>query len=357
MTGFAITYTIKDEARLLPDALAWHRMLGCKRFYIFLDGTSDAMRDFLPTQDDVVLAPSVDPHQLANPPAWITWARANHHGWMDVRKKLNIWSATRDAHAAGFDWIGVIDPDELILPPDSDRLERPDALRWLAAVPSGIDQLLLPNLDVLAAADDGQSPFAKRHFLNRLGRTETSWRLLRRVVSRILRKPQLVAWFDHWFFTLALGANPPRVLRDPASSKIIPFGYFLSYSNYKAIFRCARYASFDPQIHRWVAPRRFAGSPRAITSGNVLHYDMIDAAHFRTKFGQRRGQQEFELNLFYARWKLGQMAISLSAEHCDQFFRESLSIRDETRLADLVGRGLLREIEGPAALFGQGLSD
>jgi Glycosyl transferase family 2 len=353
VTRCAITYTIKNEARILPDAIAYHRALGVERFYVFLDGTTDAMREWLGLQPDVRVQDTVRPETVVDPPSWIGWATENHAGWMDVRKMLNVWCANRQAHRDGFDWLALLDPDELIVPQGglSGEVEIGD---WLGAIPDRCDQVLMRNLDVLPTGDDGGRPFGGRHFINRLGWIEALWIWPRRALSRFIRSPETIAWYDHRFFRFALGRNNPRRLVDPRSGEEIPFGYFLSYSSQKPIGRPGRMMAFEPTLHYWRRKRGSLGRPRSLRSGNVLHFDLIDAAAFAAKFRQRVGQAEYEVKLFYPRWRLGKLATELDDAERVKFFDECLAVRDPERLAELIAAGTVVRHDRHVKMIGSG---
>ncbi|WP_423142055.1 glycosyltransferase family 2 protein [Parablastomonas sp. CN1-191] len=350
--GFAITYTIKDEAALLPGALAWHRALGCRKFYIFLDGTSDAMRDWLPTQPDVVVRDSIRADDVIDPPAWIDWVRENEREWMDVRKNINSWVAARTAAADGIAWLAAIDPDELILPhlfrdDDPAQMEK-----LLAEVPASCDQVFLPNCDLLPTGQPVAGPFEQRYFLSRLPRLHMANRILRKIAWVLTRSPVVQARVEEGFYRLMLGDAMPRTLRDPATGEQLPGAYFLSYDSQKAILRTARYARYRPRIHYWedARGRRNAHKP---AWARVLHFDLIDVDHFMHKFRQRRGTREGAQSRFAVRHVIADIAMNRPEPEVRKFFLESLCVGDPARRAMLARRGLVRDLPRVEAFFAQ----
>ena len=85
--SFAITYTVKNEATVLPLAIAYHVAAGCSLVYLFWDGTTDDAEKLIEGLP-VVARPSVRPEEMVDPPEWVTrllpWWKTN----MDVRKQI-----------------------------------------------------------------------------------------------------------------------------------------------------------------------------------------------------------------------------------------------------------------------------
>lgn len=340
--SFAVTYTVKDEAKLLPNALKWHRALGVQRFYIFLDGTSDAMRAWLPTQPDVVVRDSVRPEDVTDAPRFLETMAAGWDGFVDARKNVNCWLAARKAAADGIDWLAMIDPDELLLPGPA-KGANPEAMEHLLAEQSGdVAQVLLPNCDVLPESASKASPFAHRHFQARYPGLEAAWRPARKVLS-LTGGPQRVAQFDQWFWDRALGNDLPRRLVHPTTGETIPAGYFLSYASNKSLLRTCDFCSWRPVIHHWV---RHGGSGRTVKAkqAKVLHFDFTDAEAYLHKFGQRRGNREERPVHFATRRAIGDIALDCSEAEARRFFEQCLTISDPARMAHLVERGVALDL-------------
>lgn len=340
--AFAVTYTVKDEARMLPDALRWYRALGAERFYVFLDGTRDAMRAWLPTQPDVVVCDSPRPAEISDPPSWIGEIDVAWEGFIDARKNLNSWLAARSAADDGFAWLAMIDPDELLLP-DPESGPSPEVLEaMLQRVPDRADQLLVRNCDVLAGTGDG-TPFGHRYFLERRPLLESIWRPLRKIRSSVSDDPDAAARFDHAFWSLALRDKLPRKLIDPDTGATIPTGYFLSYASHKSIVRLERLCELRPFIHHWERP---SGRRRAWIdpTARLLHFDIPDAEQFIHKFSQRRGNREFTPRFFAARRRLTQIASELAPEDAERFFAEQIAVCDPCRIEELEAAGIVLDV-------------
>ena len=90
-------------------------------------------------------------------------------------------------------------------------------------------------------------------------------------------------------------------------------------------------------------PRR----PGNLQTGNVLHFDLLDAAYFALKFRQRPAPRD----IFYLRYMLGVVARDHSAEEIREFFETYIAIRHPERIERLKKRGILVEIRSPSNLL------
>ncbi|MXP31565.1 glycosyltransferase family 2 protein [Parerythrobacter jejuensis] len=353
--SFAVTYTVKDEARLLPDALKWHRALGAQRFYIFLDGTTDSMRDWLDTQSDVMVRESVPPAEVGDAPGFSKKLAKGWDTFIDARKNLNAWVAARLALKDGIDWLAMIDPDELLLPDPAGGVDPIAMQSLLGGQEPDVAQILLPNCDVLPDGEPRTSPFAHRHFQARYPALEAAWRAARKALS-VVSNPLKVARYDQWFWDRALGADLPRRLVHPVTGATIPAGYFLSYSSYKSILRTRLHRGWRPTIHHWTSDDGQGDMVKA-KRARVLHFDFTDAASYLHKFGQRRGNREERPIHFATRRAIGDIALDCSEAEAQRFFDECLTVSDPARMAHLVERGVALDLPQIAAFFaGEGAS-
>lgn len=339
---FAISYTVKNESRLLRSAIEYHLAAGCSRIYVYLDRTSDDSESILALFPSVVVRDSIRPEELNNPPKWITDMLPVWDEDMDVRKRINTYYATERALAEGIDWLINIDPDELILMDRASVQISTDCIvKHLQKVPDDIDQVYLPNLEFIptSAAESGE-PFSDCiYFLNRFPKTESIWRYSRALLIRISKSPWLIAWYDYLFYQLRFVGALPRLMRDPKGGSPIPAGYFLAYCTHKSFIRVKTYANFDFVIHHW---RRFLRSPRNMQLGNVLHCDMLDAEYFSGKFRQREPSEQEKL--FYLRYRLALVARNSTASSLREFFNRYIAIPDPDRRTRLKKKGILVEI-------------
>ena len=341
---FAITYTVKNEARLLPSAIEYHIAAGCSRIYIFWDGTTDESRELVAKYPWVVARDSMRVEETADAPQWIKDIVVCWDTDMDVRKRINTWYAAKRAAAEGLDWLGSIDPDELVLMSRDEEINPDHIAKHLAKVPETVDQVRLPNLESVPTSATSGNPFADCvFFLNRFPVTEELWRVSRAFLIRGLKAPVLAAWYDYVFYQVRFLGAIPRLMRDPKDGSAIPAGYFLGYSNYKSFIRLTRFEEFNFATHGWM---KFVREPRSIRLGNVLHFDMLDANYFAAKFRQR--QQGIILKVFYLRYRLAHVARESSDPEVRKFFEEYIAISNPARIEKLKRRGILSEIHGPS---------
>lgn len=342
--GFAITYTVKNEAALLPEAVDYHFALGCERIYVFFDGTTDSTRELMAGRCGIECAESVDPGHSPDLP---NWARQLLPRWgesMDVRKRINTLIAARKAKQSGIQWLINIDPDELLLLGNPSECGADAAAEFFAAIPAGVDQVLVQNLEALPTGIGSGRPFVDcTLFLARYPVTEAVWRATRGALRRILRSPRLQAWYDYWFYHVRFRAALPRLMHHPATGEAIPVGYFLGYLNHKAFIRTAVAEEFLFNIHRW---ERFGRAPRSIRRGTLLHYDLCSPEYFCSKFRQR--QPAMLVRAFFARYMFATIARELSDAEVRRFFLSNLCITDPQILSRLRRRGIVREIDSIA---------
>ena len=342
---FALTYTVKNESRLLPSAIEYHLAAGCSRIYLFWDNTTDNAPELVAKYPQVIARKSFRPEELENPPAWLA---AIFHAWeidLDVRKIANTYYATLDAAKDGIEWMINVDADELILMNRDEAVLENHIPKYLAAVSDNIDQLLLHNLEAVPTAAESANPFLDCvYFLNRFPVTETIWRYSRAALLRLSRSPKLIAWYDWLFYEVRFAGALQRMMRDPATNRRIPGTYFLGYSSYKSFMRAARAADFNFATHGW---KRYLKTPRTVRTGNVLHYDMLDYRYFAAKFRQRPPER----GLFYLRTVLSIVARDRSLDQVKEFFETYIAIRDPQRIARLKRKGILAEIQSPSNLI------
>jgi hypothetical protein len=344
---FAISYTIKNESRLLPSAIDYHIAVGCSRIYIYWDGGSDHSDLLISTYPSVVARNSITPDELEDPPQWITEILPAWETDMDIRKHINTYYAAKSAAMEGIDWLISLDPDELILMDRNSPINQDQIVKQLSRVPDKVDQLLLRNLDCVPTSAESQNPFLDCvYFMNRFPTTEFIWRYSRALLIRISRSPELVAWYDYLFYQVRFAGALPRLMRDPKSRRIIPAGYFLGYSSYKSFIRVTTFSSFKFATHRWIRDVR---APRSVELGNVLHYDLPDAAYFAAKFRKRQEYHvEIALRFFYLRYRLALVARDCSDSEIKEFFEKYMAIRNPARIARLERKGILLRINAVA---------
>jgi hypothetical protein len=338
---FAISYTVKNEADLLPAAIEYHARLGCAKFFVFFDGTTDNSRELVAGLPSVVAQESIEPATLGEIPGWIAPLLPRWPQSMDIRKRLNTFAAARLARESGIEWLINIDPDELLLfdEPECDRAGEPAA--FFAAIPATIDQVLMPNLEAVPVGEGTGRPFVDcTLFLRRFPLSESLWRMSAALVRRAIPAPKVHAWYDYWFYRLRFRGALPRLMHHPDTNETIPCGYFLGYSNHKAFIRTSTAHDFNFNIHRWQAARR---RPRSVKRGYVLHYDLPNAGYFSAKFRQRGAAML--VKAFFSRHMFACIARELPFATVRRFFLENVCIHDPATIARLQRRGVLVRID------------
>ncbi len=340
---FAISYTVKNESRLLPSAIDYHFAVGCSRIFIYWDGGSDHSASLISKYPSVVARNSITPDELEDAPQWITEILPAWGTDMDVRKQVNTYYAAKSAALEGIDWLISLDADELILMDRNSPINQDHIVKQLSRVPDNIDQLLLPNLDCVPTSAESRNPFSDCvYFMNRFPMTEFIWRYSRAFFTRILKAPALAAWYDYLFYQVRFAGALPRLMRDPRRRRLIPASYFLGYSSYKCFIRLRTFFNFKFETHRWT---RNLKAPRSRRLGNILHYDLPDWAYFAAKFRQR--QQGVQKG-FYLRYRLALVATSCSNSEIAKFFERYIAIQDPFRIARLEKKGILLRIDSVA---------
>jgi hypothetical protein len=350
---FALTYTVKNEARLLPSAIEYRLAAGCSRIYLFWDGTTDNSAELIAKYPQVIARQSYRPQELHDPPAWLSRILPAWETELDVRKIANTVYAAEDAARNGIEWLVGIDPDELILMSRAETVIENHIPKYLEKIPENIDQLHLPNLESVPTAAEIQNPFTDCvYFLNRFPATEALWRYSRAALARITRSsqtrltrfPKFIAWYDWLFYELRFAGALGRMMREPRTNRRIPGTYFLGYSSHKSFIRTARAPNFEFATHGW---RPFLRRPHNLRTGNILHFDLLDAAYFSLKFKQRPAPRD----IFYLRYMLGNVARNHSPEEIREFFETYIAIRDPGRIEKLKQKGIIVEIRSAANLL------
>jgi Glycosyl transferase family 2 len=343
---FALSYTVKNESRLLPSGIDYHLAAGCSRIYIFWDNTTDNAPELVARYPQVIARNSFRPDELSDVPPWLKKILPAWKPDLDVRKIANTYCAAVDAAKEGIEWLGSIDADELILMSPAETDLEGHISRHLENVPADVDQLLMRNLESIPTSAESPNPFVDCvYFLNRFPLTETVWRYSRAALLRATRSPKLIAWYDWLFYELRFAGTLKRMMREPGTGRRIPGTYFLGYSSHKSFIRTRVAPDFNFATHAWVP---FVRKPRNLETGNVLHFDMLDAAYFAAKFRQRPPGRR---DIFYQRYLLSNVARDHGSEEIRQFFETYIAIQDPDRIAHLKKRGIVAEIRSVSALL------
>ena len=132
MSGIALAITVKNERDLLRSNVLYHRYLGVKSSYIFLDNTTDDTQDTVSDLDYVTVSDSVTGDRFLETAerrqACVHSVRlretveksAENH---DARQVLNAYVAWEQARDAGMEWLVSLDADELVWPGSASLVE------------------------------------------------------------------------------------------------------------------------------------------------------------------------------------------------------------------------------------------
>jgi hypothetical protein len=338
---------------MLSRSIDYHRAIGFDFFFVFLDGTTDDTAERLAGVADVRVQNAIGPDDpvVTEGPDWVRDIAPWWSTDMDVRKRINTHAAASEAQAMGIDWLLCIDPDEVFhasqaVPPSVCLTHD-----FFRDVPRRVDQVLLPNLEVVPPVASTSNPFVDcTRFLARFPVTESIWRALSAGVRRVTRAPAAQAWFDYLFYQVRFRGALPRLLVHPLTGRRIPAGYFLGYTNHKSAVRPERAQSFDFVTHHW---RRWRRAPRSIRRGNVLHYDLFSFDYFVAKFRQR--QESMVMKIFYVRYWLARIAREAPLQDVEAFFRRYIAFSEERVLERLERRGIVLSITSVSSLAASGV--
>lgn len=339
---WAVTYTVKNEARLLPDALRYYLKLGASRIYVFWDGTTDDTKERVDYDPRIVSAESEPDLGQLSCPDWITDILPRWQANMDVRKRINTYKAAAAARAEGITWLISIDPDELLSPDPSS----PSTPFFTAS--GTTDQILFPNVEAIGRAGLSRSPFNELVYTTRhLPATNFIWRSVRKLYAMMARPtPKRMAQFDDVFFATRFTGTSLRSVVDPRDGAFIPTAYNLGYTSYKSAIRTESFEHFLFNIHKWQKDKR---APTSKVAGQLVHFDLPDAAYFISKFRQR--QKAMMVKDFFVRHKLAEIAIDLPVDQATAFYKSSIGIDRVDHLEQLCKRGLLKRDERIKRVF------
>jgi hypothetical protein len=230
----ALAVTARDEARLLPGHLAYHRLLGIERAYVYLDEPGEVTLRSVAHLDWVSISRCVEPDRFRGVPGLgrFTECWESH---MAARQSLNVVDAMSRAEAAGCEWLLSIDADELVCL-DRDRME-PGALpRALAKLPSGFSSAWLPNLEVVQQSRCSGLAFREARHFKRLG-------------------------------------GPAQAVHDPRTGQLAGRTWFFGHSDGKSLVRLGR-GAVPRSSHRFCTAS--GGELPTATLGESLHYFAYD---------------------------------------------------------------------------------
>lgn len=346
-TKYAVTYTVKNESRLLPLAIKYFLAAGCERIYVYLDNTTDNTKQLVESFEKVVVLETEKPQSADGLPQWIIDILPWWEGDIDVRKCINTYFAAKDANSRGIDWIASIDPDELIIPDAESIVGTNMIARFLNSVPSKYNHILMRNLELIPSGAESKNPFQdNKLFIRRFPLTEEIVRFLSALIRRLVKKPKIEAWFVYYFYKCRFANAFSRLMIHPVTNEKIPAGYFLGYSSFKSFVRTEKYDVFKFATHKWIP---YTEKPRTFFAGNVLHYDLFDYKYLADKFNKR--PKTMMLEVFYFRYKLATVVLDSSLEQLRAFFLQYIAITDADKANKLMKKGIVQRIDFIAEFF------
>jgi hypothetical protein len=348
--SYAITYTIKNEAQFLHDALTFHLLNGCKQVYLYFDGTEDNSREIASAFDDrVIRQETVPPDGIGSTPPWMQRILPTWHENYDTRKRINTYLAALQARDAGIEWLFTIDADEVLLF-GSPKADRPgDAADFLRRIPADIHQVLMPPHEAVPTGPGTNRPMVDcEYFLNRFPATDAIWKAFQVALRPVLRTPKQRAWLDFWVYRIRFLGRYPRLIKHPVTGASIPPGFYRGYWNHKAGIRTAVAAKYGFNTHMWTSEGKLPPSTRR---GMLLHYDLPNVESYRNKFLQRNAWYTNHTSPFYARHALATIARELPPRAVDDFFWDQLAVTDQKLLRTLLEAGIIRKIDHVSRLL------
>lgn len=279
MTSAAIVMTVRNEQDLLRANVLYHRYLGVRRFYVFLDGTTDRTPETVIDLDYVTLLPSSSRESFLESPAHRTMhasserlkhvvrTSATHSA---ARQMLNTIIACERARDEGIDWILSLDPDELICF-DPHETQAGELTSFLQTQPVDIEQITFPSAEIVQQSHSYENVFAEATLFKH---PDSS-------VRRSLYDPFKKAVRGHFFY--------PRKLRRIPLPKYKKLTWWYGHRFGKSAAR----TSIDllPRVHTF---DRFDGSRELQTrgAGLALHYLLYSADDFMKKYRNFRGRPD-----------------------------------------------------------------
>lgn len=341
--SFAVVYTVKNEWRLLKYSIPYLLSAGASKIYVFFDGTTDEALSEIGKFENVIAQPTVRASVIENPPAWIKHVEARETEQMDFRKRINTLYAASLAYNAGIEWVCSIDADEIIVPDDGFT----NIPQLLASVAADVDQVLMPNVELLPTPSTDENIFKSQTiFIRRRDRLQNMWRGVNAILSKLRVAPQKSSLLENYFYKVALLGRFPPTHVNPMTGEKIYRGLYLGYNNHKAFMRAGRAKSFNFNIHKWIKIDR---RPKTVIGGQVLHYDLPDAEYFLRKFGQR--PTNMHRKVFYTRYQLGMISCEAPKDVSKLFFDEQIRVADKTRVDALIKSGIAVEVRKVADFF------
>lgn len=338
--SFAIVYTVKNEASLLRYTIPYFLKNGASKIYIYWDGTTDDATNLVCKYPDVIARNSIKVEDLAFIPNWVK--KLDPENKMDHRKRINVLFTCEQAKKDGIEWVCCIDPDEMILV----NPEYTCITEMLNSLDSKIEQVLMPNLELLPVFNQNDNPFLSQTlFIERQEYTRNLWRFINKIISNKLN-PNNLASLENFIYRFANKGIFPPIYINPLNNKKIYRSLFLGYNNFKAFIRSDIASDYNYNIHKWDAIDR---KPVTVKKGNILHYDLPSYSYFINKFNQRPSNMQLEV--FDTRYQLGEIARDASKKVSEKFYYENICCNDEGMKIKLKKAGVIREINTISNFF------
>jgi hypothetical protein len=167
----ALVTTVRDERSMLRANLLYHRFLGVDTCYVYDDGSRDGTLESVSDLPFAVTRPSVEPDEA---PPWPHLARARQvcESFFVGRQMLNTAHAMVEARHSGFEWLLMIDADELVV------VDRHHALqgslgRALAGLPEPVQAAIFRPLESVQRRVSHSNVMAEETMFKRVDRRAT----------------------------------------------------------------------------------------------------------------------------------------------------------------------------------------
>jgi len=114
MNDCAITYTVNSIHDILISNISFHRKIGVKHFFVFMDNNKEEFPEELLDAEDVTCRRNVTPEELSSEKVSSRYLK-DYNEQYNSRRMFNVMWASYKSREDGIGWIASIDPDELII--------------------------------------------------------------------------------------------------------------------------------------------------------------------------------------------------------------------------------------------------
>lgn len=244
----AVVLTVKNEARLLPQHIAYHLGIGVKQVFVYFDNTTDTGKEEIQHLPNVIARNSITPAEL-EPQPYLQFFFDRSEAHHTARQCLNTYHALQCCKQMGIDWLISIDADELLLTPE--KGEMPLVAYLQEAASQQLDVIQLAPMEMVNRQLHYKQVMAE----------ETLFKTQKNFKSK----------FDQVY----------RRIYDPYTKTYLKSSYWLGHTMGKAVLRVN--ANILPKsVHRY---QHIDNRPlKQAYLGHVLHYHVYDITDFIKKY-------------------------------------------------------------------------